>query len=109
MNSLKGVSGRDYSYSVEDHLLFAGDVSYEFDADGFLAKETQGADVTNYNYSFRGELLNTRKVKHEEVEIMVVKKETRTVVYHESLLHDGKVHGRYEFLHGILSRYLTFF
>ncbi|MCI5183889.1 MAG: hypothetical protein D3921_15455, partial [Candidatus Electrothrix sp. AW1] len=58
MNSLKGESGRSYSYSVEDHLLSAGGVSYEFDADGFLTKKTQGADVTGYQYSSRGELLH---------------------------------------------------
>jgi RHS repeat-associated protein len=57
-NTLKGESGRTYSYSVEDHLLSAGGVSYEFNADGFLTKKTQGGDVTNYTYSSRGELLH---------------------------------------------------
>lgn len=58
MNSLKGESGRTYSYSVEDHLLSAGGVNYVFDADGFLTKKTQGSDVTNCTYSSRGELLH---------------------------------------------------
>ncbi|MCI5196623.1 MAG: hypothetical protein D3919_10430, partial [Candidatus Electrothrix sp. AW5] len=58
MNSLKGEAGRTYSYSVEDHLLSAGGVSYEFDEDGFLVSRTDGTEVTGYQYSSRGELLH---------------------------------------------------
>ncbi|CAK8718667.1 hypothetical protein GCAAIG_08125 [Candidatus Electronema halotolerans] len=70
MNSLKGVSGRDYSYSEEDHLLSAGDVSYEFDKDGFLTKKTQGAEVTAYNYSSRGELLQVTLPDGKSIEYL---------------------------------------
>jgi RHS repeat-associated protein len=56
-NVLRGISGRDYVYSNEDCLLTAGGVSYEYNADGFLVTRTEGADVTIYDYSSRGELL----------------------------------------------------
>ncbi len=87
MNSLKGESGRTYSYSVEDHLLSAGGVSYEFDADGFLTKKTQGADVTNYQYSSRGELLHvtlpggdTIAYLHDPLGRRIAKKVNGTIV-----------------------------
>ena len=57
MNSLKGIAGRSYAYSIEDHLMSAGGVTYGFDPDGFLVSKTEGANVTSYNYSSRGELL----------------------------------------------------
>jgi len=56
-NVLRGISERDYVYSDEDCLLTAGGVSYEYNADGFLTTKTEGADVTIYDYSSRGELL----------------------------------------------------
>jgi len=58
MNVLKGISGRTFTYSDEDHLLTAGDVTYQYDADGFLTTKTQGANVTQYSYSSRGEVLS---------------------------------------------------
>lgn len=57
-NTLKGVSGRSFTYSDEDHLLTAGDVAYQYHAEGFLIKKIVGADVTHYDYSSRGELLS---------------------------------------------------
>jgi RHS repeat-associated protein len=57
MNALRGISGRTYAYSNEDHLITAGDTTYQYDADGFLTTKTQGSNVTRYNYSSRGELL----------------------------------------------------
>ncbi|MGA1796650.1 MAG: RHS repeat-associated core domain-containing protein [bacterium] len=70
MNALRGISGREFTYSDEDHLLMAKDLfteavtSYQYDADGFLTEKsitekTQGDDVaivTTYDYSSRGEL-----------------------------------------------------
>jgi len=58
MNSLRGISGRSYSYSDEDQLLSAGSMSYSYDLDGFLTTKTDGSDVTTYTYSSRGELLS---------------------------------------------------
>jgi RHS repeat-associated protein len=58
MNTLRGISGRSFTYSNEDHLLTAGTASYQYDVDGFLTTRTDGAEVTNYNYSSRGELLS---------------------------------------------------
>jgi len=58
MNVLKGISGRTFSYSDEDHLITAGDMAYQYDVDGFLTTKTQGSNITRYNYSSKGELLN---------------------------------------------------
>jgi RHS repeat-associated protein len=58
MNSLRGITGRSFSYSDEDHLLTAGSVTYSYDLDGFLTTRAAGSAVTNYNYSSRGELLS---------------------------------------------------
>ena len=55
-STVRGIS-RSLTYSDEDRLLTAGDVSYEHDADGFLTKKIQGASETDYLYSSRGELL----------------------------------------------------
>jgi len=57
MNALKGEAGRTYGYSTEDHLLEAGGAVYDYDADGFLTRKTEGTEVTGYRYSSRGELL----------------------------------------------------
>ena len=46
------------SYSVEDHLLSAGDTTYQYDVDGFLTNKTNGTNQTSYIYSSRGELLS---------------------------------------------------
>jgi RHS repeat-associated protein len=58
MNSLRGIAGRSFSYDDEDHLLTAGSVIYSYNLDGFLAAKTDGSDLTIYDYSSRGELLN---------------------------------------------------
>jgi len=58
MNSLRGIAGRTFSYNDEDHLLTAGSVVYSYNLDGFLTAKTDGSDVTTYDYSSRGELLN---------------------------------------------------
>ena len=70
MNSLKSESGRTYSYSVEDHLLSAGGVSYQFDTDGFLVSRTDGAEVTGYQYSSRGELLEVSLPDGDSIEYL---------------------------------------
>jgi RHS repeat-associated protein len=61
MNTLRGIAGRSYQYSDEDHLLKAGEWAYQYDPDGFLtAKINSTAPATDrslYSYSARGELL----------------------------------------------------
>jgi RHS repeat-associated protein len=57
MNSLRGISGRNFSYDNEDHMLTAGSAVYSYNLDGFLTAKTDGSDVTTYDYSSRGELL----------------------------------------------------
>ncbi len=56
-NTLRGIDGRNLSYSDEDHLLAAGDAVYSYDLDGFLTTKTESGQVTTYEYSTRGELL----------------------------------------------------
>jgi RHS repeat-associated protein len=58
LNTLRGINGRNFTYSEEDHLLTAGDIQYEYNIDGFLAIKTNGTSITNYVYSSRGELLS---------------------------------------------------
>jgi len=56
-NTLKGTDRTfTYSNSNEDQLEYAGSVHYEFDADGFLFRKTDSADVTTYTYTSFGEL-----------------------------------------------------
>jgi RHS repeat-associated protein len=56
MNTLRGIPGRWFTFSDEDHLLTADTVTYEYDLDGFLERRIDGLDVTEYDYSSRGEL-----------------------------------------------------
>lgn len=60
MNTLRGVAGRTITYSIEDHLLTAGNTSYQYNRDGFLTTKTQGKIATNYTYSSQGELLSVQ-------------------------------------------------
>ena len=57
-NFLRGISERSFAYSDGDHLLSAGDVTYQYDVDGYLYTKTQGTDVTTYSYSSWENLLN---------------------------------------------------
>ncbi|MDY7037991.1 MAG: RHS repeat-associated core domain-containing protein, partial [Thermodesulfobacteriota bacterium] len=58
MNTLRGIAGRSFTYSDEDHLLTAGATAFQYDVDGFLAQKTSGTEITEYDYSTRGELLS---------------------------------------------------
>ena len=57
-NFLRGITGRNFTYSEEDHLLTADDMQYKYDLDGFLTEKTNTTDKTSYVYSSRGELLS---------------------------------------------------
>ncbi len=57
MNTARGISGRSFTYDDEDHLLSAGDTTYQYDEDGFLTTKIEGSEITTYYYSSRGELL----------------------------------------------------
>ena len=57
MNVARGIDGRTFAYSDEDHLLTAGDTAYQYDLDGFLTTKTDATGATAYSYSSRGELL----------------------------------------------------
>jgi YD repeat-containing protein len=56
-NTLRNISNKTYTYSVEDHILTAGADSYQFDQDGFLTSKLTSAGTTTVVYSTRGELL----------------------------------------------------
>jgi YD repeat-containing protein len=62
MNVQKGITGRSMTYDNEDHLLTAGEATYQYDVDGYLTTRTVGAEapyeVRSYTYSSRGELLS---------------------------------------------------
>jgi RHS repeat-associated protein len=60
VNALRGISGRTFTYSDEDHLLQAGSTTYQYDTDGFLLTKTKGTEVTEYSHSSRGELLQVK-------------------------------------------------
>ncbi len=55
-NALRGITGRTFTCSPEDHLLTAGGYSYQYDADGFLSRKTLGSSQTTYTYSLLGDL-----------------------------------------------------
>ena len=57
MNVARGIDGRSFAYSDEDHLLTAGDTAYQYDLDGFLTTKMDASGATAYSYSSRGELL----------------------------------------------------
>jgi RHS repeat-associated protein len=57
LNALRGISGRNFTYSEEDHLLTAAGTTYQYNLDGFLTQKTDGTNITQYVYSSRGELL----------------------------------------------------
>jgi RHS repeat-associated protein len=57
-NILRGIASRSLAYSEEDHLLTAGETSYQFDLDGFLTQKTKESETTRYTHSSRGELLS---------------------------------------------------
>jgi RHS repeat-associated protein len=71
MNALRGIAGRTFEYSEEDHLLIAGDTQYQHDQDGFLTNKanlTNPANPTSYIYSSRGELLRATLPDGEIIE-----------------------------------------
>ncbi len=57
MSVPRGIAGRSLTYDDEDRLVTVGGVVYEHDDDGFLERKTDGTEVTEYDYSSRGELL----------------------------------------------------
>ncbi|MFH1148136.1 MAG: hypothetical protein V1736_10580 [Pseudomonadota bacterium] len=67
-NVLRGISGRDSTYSDEDHLLTAGTTDYGYDPDGFLTTKENGADATEYDYSSQGELLKVSLPENRVIE-----------------------------------------
>ncbi|GBC59976.1 hypothetical protein DENIS_0918 [Desulfonema ishimotonii] len=61
LNTRRGISritDGDFAYDNADCLTGIGGADYEYDEDGFLLQKTDGADVTQYDYSLRGELLS---------------------------------------------------
>jgi RHS repeat-associated protein len=74
MNTQRGfVPGRNLTYSDEDHLETAGDTGYKYDPDGFLTTKTRYKEIdvieeiTDYEYSSRGELISVNMQPEGEV------------------------------------------
>jgi len=61
VNTLRGIQSRTFTYDDEDRLLsvYTNGIatSYQWDQDGFLTRKTRGAEITQYTYSSRGELM----------------------------------------------------
>jgi len=60
MNILRGIESRNFTYSAEDHLLVAGETTFEYDQDGYLVSKTDTVGTTQYQYSSQGELMNVQ-------------------------------------------------
>ena len=60
MNIHRGIAARYFTYSAEDHLLLAGDTSFQYDPDGFLVSKTEYRGTIQYQYSSRGALLSVQ-------------------------------------------------
>ena len=58
MNSQLGITGRNLTYSVEDHIITSGYITYSFDYDDMLSGRTEGNATTEYVYSGTGELMS---------------------------------------------------
>ena len=56
--ALRGITGRSFEQSDEDHLLTAGAVQYQYNEEGFLTAKTNLTNSTSYIYSSPGELLH---------------------------------------------------
>jgi RHS repeat-associated protein len=70
-NTRRGINGRVYTYSDEDHLLASGEWTYQYDRDGFLVSKTDSTHPTNqtqYAYSSRGELLKVLLANGKQID-----------------------------------------
>jgi len=61
-STARGVTNQSATYNIGDQLISMGNNSYEYDADGYIAKKTTVVDpttteVTTYQYSSQGRLL----------------------------------------------------
>ena len=100
MNTLRGIVNRSYQYSDEDHLLKAGEWTYQYDLDGFLTAKinsTAPADRSLYYYSARGELLTVILTDGKRIDYVcdplgrrIAKKINNVVV--EKYLWEGLTH-----------------
>ncbi|MBU0944239.1 MAG: PKD domain-containing protein [Proteobacteria bacterium] len=68
-NRITDYGGVTYVYDSQDRLLSRGSITYSTDADGFLQSKTEESNVTTYDYSLRGELLevvlpDNRKIQY---------------------------------------------
>ncbi|MBQ0775875.1 MAG: RHS domain-containing protein, partial [Gammaproteobacteria bacterium] len=48
------------SYNIADQLMQDGNVTYQYDVDGYLTQKTDGNDITQYQYSRQGRLLSVQ-------------------------------------------------
>lgn len=124
MNAMRGITGRNFSYSAEDHLLSAGSATYQFDVDGFLATKVEDTATTTYHYSSRGELVRVNLPDGRVIEYVYdplqrrIAKKVNNVVVEKYLwrdmttllaIYDGadKLRMRFEYADGRLPTAMT--
>ena len=59
-NTARGIAGQTASYNISDQLTQDGNITYQYDADGYLTRKTDGSDITYYQYSRQGRLLSVQ-------------------------------------------------
>ncbi|MBQ0752639.1 MAG: thrombospondin type 3 repeat-containing protein [Gammaproteobacteria bacterium] len=59
-NTARGIAYQTASYNIADQLMQDGNVTYQYDVDGYLTQKTDGNDITQYQYSRQGRLLRVQ-------------------------------------------------
>jgi RHS repeat-associated protein len=59
-NTARGIASQTASYNIADQLTQDGNVTYQYDVDGYLTRKTDGNDITHYAYSRQGRLLSVQ-------------------------------------------------
>ncbi|MBQ0775872.1 MAG: RHS domain-containing protein [Gammaproteobacteria bacterium] len=59
-NTARGIASQTASYNIADQLTQDGNVTYQYDVDGYLTQKTDGNDITRYTYSRQGRLLSVQ-------------------------------------------------
>tara|TARA_R110002073_G_scaffold293075_1_gene458503 strand:+ start:48487 stop:60300 length:11814 start_codon:yes stop_codon:yes gene_type:complete len=59
-NTARGIASQTASYNIADQLTQDGNVTYQYDVDGYLTRKTDGNDITHYTYSRQGRLLSVQ-------------------------------------------------
>ncbi|MFW8600942.1 RHS repeat domain-containing protein [Desulfobacterota bacterium M19] len=66
-NTALSISDRQLSFSIEDHTIKAGDITYQYDLDDHLAARIEGNETTQYFYASTGELQQVIQPDNTEI------------------------------------------